>query len=152
MVLGDPGEVGLLEPLDLQPVPHDAEGGGGPELEGALAEEVAPLGQGGLVGQGAVVGLVEAVALKRLDPAAGLEDAVGLLEELAPVGDGAHEPAQVDKVERVVLEGPLLRVVVDLADVLSDSFKETVARDEVELTSARWVGSTGVGWARGRCQ
>lgn len=115
MMLGDSSEAGLLQTLDLQVILDDREGRLGSNSASTLAEEVAPLAQMRLIGQCAVVGLVESIALEGLDPAARFEDAVGLTEELGPVRDGANKPAEVNVVEGVILEGPLPRVIIDLA-------------------------------------
>lgn len=93
---------------------NNREGRLGSHGASTLAEEVTPLGELRVVGHGAVIGLVESIAIESLDVATRLENAVGLTEELAPVRDGANEPAEVHVVEGVVLEGPLLRVIIDL--------------------------------------
>ena len=50
-----------------------------------------------------------------LEVAARLQALVGLLEERAPVGDAPDQPPSMDIVERVLLEGPVLGAVIDLA-------------------------------------
>lgn len=121
MVFCDSSEACLLQTLDLQAILDDREGCFGPNSQSTLPEEVAPSTQMCLVGHCSVIRLVESVALKGFDKAARLEDAVGLTEELGPVFDGTNEPAEVNIVERVVLERPLPRVVINLAISLTIS-------------------------------
>lgn len=54
------------------------------------------------------------VRLVALEVAAGLQGRVGLLEEAGPVLNGAEHVADVDKVEAIGCERPLLLGVIDL--------------------------------------
>ena len=150
--LADVGEAGGLHALALQAVLEHGEGAS--DGGAALEEDGAPLLHGALVLDGAVVGADDGRGLMALDPAAGLEGAVGLGVQGVPVDDAADEEAHVDVVEAVLLEGPRLGAVVDLA-----------ARSGVGQSQGRLEGFTGVGlttagseapswagWARGRCR
>lgn len=101
--------------LALELVTHHGEGCGRAQLLGALAEDDAPLGRGRRLGDGAVVGFEVAVALEGLDPTAGLEALVCLLEQRGPVRHAADKPSHVHVVEGALGEGPFLRKVIDLA-------------------------------------
>lgn len=69
---------------------------------------------GGLGLDGAVVAAVLGLDLEALDPAPGLERRVRLREQPGPVRYGAQHVPDVDVVEAVGLERPLLLRVVDL--------------------------------------
>lgn len=78
----------------------------------AVVEQLAGLRKGRVLRVGAVVGDGHP-RLLHLDPAAGREVVVALLEQCGPVGDGAGHGTDVDVVE-LVGKGPLVFYVVDL--------------------------------------
>ena len=81
-------------------------------------EKLCPCLQNSLAVGGAIITPELAIAFDRFDPAARSASSVSLAEERVPVLDSAEEVADVDKVEEVVLPGPVEGGIVDLeADV-----------------------------------
>ena len=117
-MLRDPRKICLGKSLDLQPFLNSTEGRLGSKCFSTLTDEITPRVKGCHLSQGPVVRFREAIAIKRLNPTAGLEDPVCLTEELGPVRDGPDYPPEVNKVERAIFSGPYLVEVVDLANVL----------------------------------
>lgn len=120
-LLMDVGEAVGFERLSLELLDDNVERDVQACLARTFVEDVVPLVDGSLVVERAVVRPVFAVKVKRLDPAARLECAIHLGEELVPVANGAAEPAKVDKVKGVVIKRPWLREVVDLTAAVSKS-------------------------------
>lgn len=115
----DACEPSLLQTLSLQAFGNTSERCLRPERARTILNQSAPFEKGRIFSEGSVVGLRKPVAVEGLNPASRLESPVSLTEELSPVSDGAYHPAKVDEVEGIVLAGPVLSVVIDLADHLS---------------------------------
>lgn len=81
----------------------------------ALGEEIGPLSRRTLRGQGAVVAQDPGRRLVTLKIPSRFAAAVGPLEELIPVNDGAEQIPDVDKVKRGLRICPILSAVFDLA-------------------------------------
>jgi len=103
---------GLSQPADVVVVVDDLESLA--HFGAGLLEDVDPGLEDVPRGHGGVVGVDAGPAVHVLEPAAGLEAAVGLAVDGDPVLEGAGEVADVDVVEGVFGVGPGLGGVVEL--------------------------------------
>lgn len=77
-----------------------------------------PLAKSGIVRHSSIMAMDPSISVDVFDPATGLRTLEGLLIQGRPIPDSAGKPANVNVVEKVLLEGPFLRCVVDFeADV-----------------------------------
>ena len=97
-------------------------------------EDFPPLVQGAALSYGVVVTHETRARLEGLDVSAGLRAPVRLAEERVPVLNTPDEVAHMDEVDRVFIEGPGLRAVLDFAACLVSAKKR--ARDRgIRLTT-----------------
>ena len=133
-----------LKGLDLQVVFEDTEGVA--DLLAAFEKERAPLGGGRVGCERIVVAQDVGGGFVALEVAAGCKDAVGLIGNVVPVGDGADEVAGMDKVDRVVVKGPGLGKVFDLAVLLAVGGPAGVERRRRDASAYKeMLGGTQVG-------
>lgn len=98
------------------------------QLLASFSKELAPLAQGRVVRYRVVVALDIGLGFEALNPAPRAAAFVCLLEEGRPVADATEEPAHVDVVYGVRLEGPLAGAVLDFASGWSGcSLKRTLS-------------------------
>ena len=104
-------ETSLLHAILLQVLREDVDPVS--DAVSSLDPDLAPLGQGRVLGQGTVVRRADTRGIQMLDPTTRLQAPISLPVDRIPVLDGAGKPADVDVVEVVVRVGPLLGGVVD---------------------------------------
>lgn len=108
----DIGKPSLLHAISLQILLQELDRVSAPPS--ALLPDSAPLAQGRLVVDSFIVGVDMAFGVEVLDPATGLQAAVGFLVQRRPVLNGTGEPTEVNEVERGGLVGPFAGSIVDI--------------------------------------